>query len=239
VLGEKLFSLIQSYIDDHDVGQRSHRPRHTEILVQRRQLEEQEDAASTVLFDSRPAPAPPAEDETGLPFFSPGPFADGEEERFNTGALPPLGSAAPGAPAPAADSKSAYSSPAPAPQKKRSLKDLLFHLEDSFSDMLLRLIDEKGMTDVEVYKRANLDRKLFSKLRKSTYRPSKQTALALAIALRLNLDETRDLLSRSGYALSPASRSDVIIRYFIEEEIYDIFTINEALFSFGEKLLGA
>lgn len=121
---------------------------------------------------------------------------------------------------------------------RRSLRDLLFHMEDSFSLMLLRLVDEKGMTDVQVYKRANLDRKLFSKLRKKDYTPSRQTAMALAIALRLNLDETKDLLARAGYTLSPCSKFDIIIEYFITEGIYDIDQINQVLFSFDQKLLG-
>lgn len=139
--------------------------------------------------------------------------------------------------APPGQSSAPASAVAPT-RKKRSLRDLLFHLDESFSRMLLRLIDEKGMTDVQVYKRANLDRKLFSKLRKEGYNPSRQTAIALAVALKLNLDETRDLLSRAGYSLSRCSKFDVIIEYFITEGIYDIDEINQVLFAFDQKLLG-
>lgn len=127
---------------------------------------------------------------------------------------------------------------AAAPIGKRSLADVLQNLDESFNRMLLRLIDEKGYTDAEVYKRANMDRKLFSKLRKEGYVPSKPTVLTLAIAMRLNLDETRDFLARAGYALSPGSRSDVIVEYFISQGIFDLFEINEALFAFGQKPLG-
>lgn len=125
---------------------------------------------------------------------------------------------------------------APAP----ALDEFMKKLDEPFSDMLLKLIDAKGKTDAEVYKRANLDRRLFSKIRTGKgYTPKKPTILALAIALELTLAETDSLLERAGYALSHASRFDVIVEYFIVNGQYDIFQINEVLFTYDQPLLGS
>ena len=134
------------------------------------------------------------------------------------------------------------SMPAPcmAEAKCLCLEDMLRQEDAGFSETLLRLIDERGKKDSQVYKKANLSKQHFSKIRKDpAYRPKKTTALALAIALELDVEQTRDLIGRAGYALTNSSKFDLIVRYFIEKKDYDVVKINMALYEFDQMLLGS
>ena len=121
----------------------------------------------------------------------------------------------------------------------RCLEDVVKEVDESFSQSLLRMIDQRGLSDAEVYKRANVDRRLFSKIRKDeNYRPRKKTAIAFVLALHLNLDEALDLLKRAGYTLSHSEVFDIIVEYCIVHKMYDIQDVNDCLNEFGQPLIG-
>ena len=127
-----------------------------------------------------------------------------------------------------------------AASKAMSLEDMLKQADVGFSETLLKLIDKTGKKDSEIYKKANISKQHFSKIRNNpNYKPTKPTAIALALALELDLETTRDLLGRAGYTLTNSSKFDLIIRYFIEQGNYNVVEINVALYEFDQALLGS
>ena len=212
-LSEKLFKAVESYIDDHYVEEVNLQEYHRRGAANRRELEQ-------MVF--------PREEihECSESIF------EAETEYLP---MAPCQSIEP----PKKQEKKKEIQLPTFLKPKRKLEDLLKEMEDTFSESLLRWIMKKDKTNPEVYKKANMDRKLFSKiLNNKDYKPSKLNAIALAIALELNLDETKDFIGRAGYALTHSSKFDIISEWFIMQGNYDVFEINEVLFAFDQPLIG-
>ena len=269
-LSEALTEHVRSYIDEAYVQQKQKLEYGFSVSRDfdyvRRQLEERPEPGDTArLWEICPpaeyprageeieygASAPEAFPKPCAPMEDPRPwmeiedenvYASGPDEEF----LLPL-SSEDAAPAPSKKVDAFPEMPSPREKKKqkpvfdpKELNQMVRQVDAGFSETLLKLIDETGEKDSDIYKRANIDRKLFSKIRNNPqYKPSKSTALAFAIALELDLEQTRDFIGRAGYALSRSSTFDIIVEYYITHGRYDIYEINMVLFEFDQNLLGA
>lgn len=218
-MGNALVEQVQEYIDDEYVDSSSFMRRDMGELE--RELQWTEDASAPLSVEmAEPVDLPDCLQEDDASIAAPRPFVAANIR------MP--GDAMPGAPSRAGATLDA------------EIAQLVATLDAPFSTTLLALIDARGMTDAEVYHRANISRQLFSKIRgNESYRPSKQTVVALAIALELDMSATQDLLARAGFTLSKSSKFDVIVRFFIERGIYDLFQLNEVLFAYDLPLVGS
>lgn len=218
-MGNALVEQVQEYIDDEYVDSSSFMRRDMGELE--RELQWTEDASAPLSAEmAEPVALPDCLQEDDASIAAPRPFVAANIR------MP--GAAMPGAPSRAGATLDA------------EIAQLVATLDAPFSTTLLALIDARGMTDAEVYHRANISRQLFSKIRgNESYRPSKQTVVALAIALELDMSATQDLLARAGFTLSKSSKFDVIVRFFIERGIYDLFQLNEVLFAYDLPLVGS
>lgn len=218
-MGNALVEQVQEYIDDEYVDSSSFMRRDTGELE--RELQWTEDASAPLSVEmAEPVALPECLQEDDASIAAPRPFVAANIR------MP--GAAMPGAPSRAGATLDA------------EIAQLVATLDAPFSTTLLALIDARGMADAEVYHRANISRQLFSKIRgNESYRPSKQTVVALAIALELDMSATQDLLARAGFTLSKSSKFDVIVRFFIERGIYDLFQLNEVLFAYDLPLVGS
>ncbi len=263
--GKKIFREVQEYIDDVYVREHS-APGGAENSRRRLWREDPEEALKADLkaagwTDAAPEAAPAAKKENrwrrereqpaggwtdAAPEAAP---AAKKESRWRRRKDSPAAGMLPGAAEPRLKEETfpaAEAAPAPLPAAAMpdaaapDWEELLRRTDEGFSQTLMRMIDERGMTDAECYRRANVDRKLFSKIRSNpAYRPSKPTVFAFAVALELTLPETEKLLRRAGFAISHSSRFDIVMEYFIRARKYNIFEINEVLFQFDMPLLGS
>lgn len=246
-VGQKLFSDVKEYIDDHYVDEnneffsdsRRGRERIRSSVFKEDDLRTLCEDDDSPVFYSATGELPTDEVRDKIPAAKVLPT---DETRENL----------PAAAAPVFAAPQMFSDPHPSEQSaksakkkkfkksERSLDELIKNMDETFSQMLLRLIDERGLKDSVVYRKANIDRRHFSKIRNNVnYLPTKRTVFSFAIALELTLDETKDLMNRAGYSISNSSRFDIIVSYFLENGIYDIFEINEVLFAYEEPVLGA